>query len=301
MSIQAKIIKKLMPRLMSGWSEGPIEEQRARQEKSNRFTKLPADTICQPVDADGVLAEWIDAPDAVSGAFLYLHGGAYALNSINTHRELVARLTHATKLRGLAIDYRLAPEHPHPAALEDALAAYRWLLTEGFTPSQIVIMGDSAGGGLALATLIALRDAGEPLPAGAICISPWVDLAHTGASIQSKAKADAILDIDSLERYAGYYAAGQDRKRPLISPLYADLSGLPPLLIQVGSDEVLLDDSVRCAENARKAGVDVTLNVWDGLFHAFPIIAFLPETKEAVENIAAFVARLEMADNLIKS
>lgn len=297
MSIQAKIIKKLMPILMSGWSDGPIEAQRARSDRSSRFFKLPTNTSCQPVDADGVPAEWIDAPDADSGVFLYLHGGAYAINSINTHRELVARLAHATHLRGLVIDYRLAPEHPHPAALEDALTAYRWLLTQGFAPSQIIIAGDSAGGGLALATLIALRDAGETLPAGAVCFSPWVDLAHTGASIQSKAKADPILSFAILEMYATYYAAGQDRKMPLISPLYADLSGLPPLLIQVGSDEVLLDDAVRFAENARKAGVDVTLEVWDGLFHVFHTVSFLPETMQAAENIARFVARLDMADN----
>jgi len=290
-SLQAKIAKGLLRLQFSGWSEGTIEEQRAKQEKPARFARLPADVRCQPVSANGVAAEWIETPNPNSGVILYLHGGAYALGSIKTHREFVARVVRAAQVCSLAIDYRLAPEHPFPAALEDATTAYRWLLAQGVAPSQIIIAGDSAGGGLTLATLLTLRDAGEPLPAGSVCISPWTDLTLSGASIQTKAQADFILDADSLEMYAKYYAGEYDRKSPLLSPLFSDLSDLPPLLIQVGTDEILLDDALRCAENARQAGVDVTLEIQDEMFHVFQMVSFLPETKYAVGQIAEFVSQ----------
>jgi acetyl esterase/lipase len=289
--LQAKIARVLLRLQFSGWSKGTIEEQRVKQEKPARFTRLPADIRCQPVSANGVAAEWIEGSDPDLGVILYLHGGAYALCSIRTHREFVARLVRAANVRGLAIDYRLAPEYPFPAALEDATTAYRWLLTQGVEPAQIIVAGDSAGGGLTLATLLSLRDAGEPLPAGAICISPWTDLTLSGASIQTKAHADCILDADSLEMYAKYYAGEQDRKSSLISPLFADLSDLPPLLIQIGTDEILLDDALRCAENACKAGVDVTLEILNEMFHVFQLVSFLPETKTAVGKIAEFVSQ----------
>ena len=289
MSIRNKIIKKLISFQMSGWSKGTIEDQRSRQEKTSKYAKLPADIQCQPINADGISAEWISAPGPDLGVILYLHGGAYALGSINVHREFIARLALATKMRCLAINYRLAPEHPFPAALEDATAAYHWLLTQGIDPSQIIIAGDSAGGGLTLGTMLTLRDAGEQLPAGAVCISPWTDLALTGASIQNKAKVDPILDPDSLQMYARYYAGENELTYPLISPLYANLEGLPPLLIQVGADEILLDDAIRFTQKARDAGVDVTLEIWDEMFHVFQLIPFLPETKKAVGSIAEFV------------
>ena len=291
MSLQAKIVKKLLRYQFSGWSEGSIQEQRARQERAARYIKLSADVRCQPASADGVAAEWIEAPGADLGALLYLHGGAYALGLTNVHRDLAARLARATRLRGLAIDYRLAPEHPFPAALEDATTAYHWLLAQGVEPSRIILGGDSAGGGLALATLVALRDAGSPLPAGAVCLSPWTDLAHSGASIRSKARVDPMLSPESSVRYAGYYAGERALTSPLISPLYADLKGLPPLLFQVGTDEILLDDARRCAEKAREAGGKVTLEVWEGMFHVFQTVSFLPETKKAVQRLAEFTAQ----------
>ena len=291
MSIHNKIIKKLVSFQMSGWSEGTIEEQRARQEKTSKYAKLPAEIHCQSINADGISAEWISAPDADLGVILYIHGGAYALGSINVHREFIVRLVQATKIRCLAINYRLAPEHPFPAALEDATTIYGWLLNQGVDASQIIIAGDSAGGGLALGTMVTLRDNGEQLPSGAVCISPWTDLALTGASIQSKAKVDPILDLASLQMYARYYAGENELTSPLISPLYANLKGLPPLLIQVGTDEILLDDSTRFAEKARDAGVNVTLKIWDEMFHVFQLIPFLPETKKMVDSIAEFVSQ----------
>ena len=288
MSLRAKIVKRLLRLQFSGWSQASIEEQRASHEKSTRWNRLPADVHCRPVSTNGVAAEWIAAPNANLDVMLYLHGGAYALGSISTYREFVARLARAARMRGLAINYRLAPEHPFPAAVEDAITAYDWLLAEGVEPSRIIVAGDSAGGGLALAVQVALRDAGKPLPAGVVCISPWTDLTLSGASIQSKAAVDPVLDAGSLERYAKLYARGHDRSAPLISPLFADLSGLPPLLIQVGGDEILLDDAVRCAGRARQAGVEVRLEVWDEMFHVFPLVPFLPETKKAVEYVAGF-------------
>jgi monoterpene epsilon-lactone hydrolase len=165
------------------------------------------------------------------------------------------------------------------------------LAAQGGRPFHIVITGDSAGGGLAMATLTTLRDAGEPLPAGAVCLSPWTDLALTGDSIRSQATADPILDPDSLAMYARYYAGECELTSPLLSPLYADFEGLPPLLIQVGTEEILLDDAVRCADKAREAGVDVTLEIWDEMFHVFQMLPFLHESKRAVEHIAGFVSR----------
>lgn len=291
MSLQARIVKKLLPGQMAGWSDGSIEEQRARQEKGATRMRVPKDVVCQSVMADGVPAQWIDVPGADQGVILYLHGGAYTLGSINVHRELVARLVRATRMRGFGIDYRLAPEHLYPAALNDAVTAYRWLLSQGGDPARIVIAGDSAGGGLALAALVALRDGGDPLPAAAVFISPWADLAGTGGSMRSKARADSILDPADLLARAKSYAGAEPLDSPLVSPLYADFSDLPPLLFQVGTDEILLDDAVRCAERARQAGVDVSLQVWDGLWHVFQMFSFLPETKEAVAKIAAFVSQ----------
>lgn len=291
MSLQARMVKRLLRLQFLDWSQGSIEEQRIRHEKSTRLIRMPTDVQCQPISAGGVAAEWIAAPDAGCGVLLYLHGGAYTLGSINSYRELVARLARAAGLRGLAINYRLAPEHPFPAALEDATTAYDWLLAQGVEPDQIIVAGDSAGGGLVLSTLVALRDAGSVLPAGAICISPWTDLTLSGPSIKSKAHVDLILDEDSLEMYAKLYAGEREPSSPLISPLFARLSGLPPLLILVGSDEILLDDARRCADRARQARVHVTLEVWDEMFHVFPLFPFLPETKKAVGHIAEFISQ----------
>ena len=308
MSIRARISKRVVSLFMSDWSRGTIESQRARQEKNRRLARLPADVRCHSVDANGVSAAWIEPStvetdvradtkadaeaDVKTGAktsvILYLHGGAYALGSVNVHREFIARVAKASRVRCLAINYRLAPEHPFPAALEDTMTAYRWLLSQDIDPARIIFGGDSAGGGLAIAALLTLRDDGEASPGGAFCISPWLDLALTGDSFYGKAKVDPILDPESLRTYAGYYAGNYARTNPLISPLYANLEGLPPLLIQVGTDEILLDDATRFAEKALESGIDIKLETWDSLFHAFHMFAFLPETKIAIEAIAAF-------------
>lgn len=250
----------------------------------------PAGTTVTKVAANGVPAEWTVADGARDdAAIIYFHGGGYAMGSLNSHRGHCARLSRAARAHVLSVDYRLGPEHPHPAAVEDAVAAVRFVRKSGFAPGRTAIAGDSAGGGLTLAALIALRDAGDPTPAAGLCISPWTDLAGTGDSIESKAAEDPMVRAADLALMADAYLAGRDPKTPLASPLYANLAGLPPLLLQVGSAEILLDDAVRVAERARAAGVEVELRVWPDMFHVWHAFAdILPEGQQAVEEMAAF-------------
>jgi acetyl esterase/lipase len=203
---------------------------------------------------------------------------------------LAARLCLASKLRVLLIDYRLAPEHPFPAAVEDAGKAYQWLLASGIAPEQIVIGGDSAGGGLALSTLLWLRERDVALPGATVLISPWLDLALTGPSLHTRAEVDPLCSIEGLRLAASYYLGSTDAKTPLASPLYGDLHGLPPLLIQVGDHEILLSDSTRLAEKAKAAGVDVSLEIWNEMWHVWHgWAATLPEAQQAIERIGAFI------------
>lgn len=258
---------------------------------ASAFGKLPAQVEVAPVTIGSLSAEWIlPAQAAKDKVILYFHGGGYVIGSCEGHRSIVAKVVVGSGVGALLFAYHLAPEHPFPAALEDALAAYRWLLAEGVSPDQIVFMGDSAGGGLCLATLIALRDQGTPLPAGAVALSPWTDLKCTGASLTTNAKADLLSWKGSWTVFSKYYAGENDPGLPWISPLYGDLQGLPPLLIYAGGDEVLLDDSIRFAEKAKAAGVEVTLKVGEGLFHCYPVCAPLfPEAKQAMAEICAFI------------
>jgi acetyl esterase/lipase len=277
-------------------AENPtVEEMRAGFEQMAALFPVAADVDCQTVEAAGLPAEWVAAPGSHPGrVVLYLHGGGYVIGSINTHRSLVARISAASGARGLAIDYRLAPEHPHPAAVEDATAVYRWLLEQGIEPARIAVAGDSAGGGLTLATLLALRDAGDPLPAAGVCLSPWTDLEGSGASAQPGAVDDPLLQYEGLVEMARHYVGEEgDLRDPLAAPLHGDYAGLPPLLIQVGTREILLDDSTRVAERARAAGVDVTLEPWEGLIHVWQMFGALgvPEADEAVTRIGEFVRK----------
>jgi len=267
----------------------PVAKQRAELERHAHWLKLPEQVEVKPVAANGVAAEWLQPVGAaLDQVLLYLHGGGYTMGSCNTHRAMTARIAKASRIRALLLEYRLAPEYPFPAAVEDALAAYAWLRQSGTSPQQIVIAGDSAGGGLTLATLLSLRDAGEPLPAAAICISPLTDLAGAGESLRTRAQADPWLtpEILGLTRH---YMGEHDPRLPLLSPLYADLHGLPPLLIQVGQDEILLSDSTRLAEQAQAAGVEVTLEVWPDMWHVWHLFApQLPEAQQAIHVIGAF-------------
>lgn len=270
----------------------PIEEVRARIESLIGSLPIAPDVTITPVDARGVEGEWVVSDQADAGrVVLYLHGGGYVICSVRTHRELACRLSRSASARLFLPEYRLAPEHPHPAAVDDALTAYRWLLEdEGVDPARLVVAGDSAGGGLTVATLVAARDAGLPMPAAAVCLSPWVDLEGIGDSMTTKAALDPMISAEGLKRGADMYLNGQDARTPLAAPLYADLTGLPPLLIQVGTAETLLDDSVRLAERARAAGVDVELEEWEDMIHVFQAFAgLLPEGQQAIDRVGEFV------------
>jgi len=275
---------------------GSIQEARAVIEFGASRAVLPAGTSVEPVVAGTVPAEWVRAANvATDKVILHLHGGGYTKCSCNTSRLTAAQISAASACSVLVIDYRLAPEHPFPAALEDAAAAYRWLLDQGFEPENIVLLGDSAGGGLGVSTLVTLVANGDKLPCAAVLLSPWADLTGSGESMTTRADADPWMTERECRTSAELYAAGADLGHPLISPLFADLSGLPPLLIQVGTDEILRDDSLRLAENAKGAGVDVTLDVWEGMWHVWHYFApQLPEGVQAIEKVGEFVqARLE--------
>lgn len=250
----------------------------------------PAGVKSAPATVGGVPGEWIEMPESSPDrVVLYLHGGGYVIGSVNTHRSLVARIAREARARCFAPDYRLAPEHPYPAAVEDAVAAYRGLLAGGIDPGRIVIAGDSAGGGLTLATLLSLREAGDPLPAAGVCLSPWTDLEGTGASHADPDIHDPMVNLPGLQEMGRLYA-GASLRDPLASPLYADFRGLPPLYILVGTREMLLDDSLRVAAKARAAGVAVMLETGPGLIHVWPMFGDdVPEAAEAVKNIGAFV------------
>jgi monoterpene epsilon-lactone hydrolase len=268
-----------------------LAELRARYDEIASRHPLPSGINYQPVDAGGVYGEWLSGSNPGNNhVLLYLHGGCYTTGSVETHRELMTRLSIAASMRVLGLNYRLAPMHPFPAAVEDAAAAYRWLLRIGIEPACIAIAGDSAGAGLALAAIITIRDEQLPLPGAVVCLSPWVDLAVTGASMASKAGEDPIVSRDMLLGWGKLYLGDHDPRTPLASPLYADLRRIPPMLIQVGSAEVLLDDSLRLAARASAAGVNATLEVWPDMIHVWhSFAAILPEARQAIERIAEFV------------
>jgi epsilon-lactone hydrolase len=231
---------------------------------------LASDVTIEQVSAGGAPAEWTSTPVAAASAVvLYVHGGGYVIGSLDSHRHLVAEIGRACGARALALDYRLAPEHPFPAPVEDALAAYRFLLASGIKPGRIAIAGDSAGGGLVVAAMLAIRGAGLPQPGCGWCISPWVDLQSTGASMLDNAARDPTVQKAGILDFAGIYLAGADPRSPLASPIHGDLRGLPPLLIQVGAVETLLDDALMLARAASLADVFVDLQVWPEMIHVW--------------------------------
>ena len=288
-------LKTITEMLRARQEEAPPDigfpESRTLFEQMTAAFPPPSDITATPVDAGGIPAEWITAPGASSEQTVYwLHGGGYCIGSINTHRGLLARISAASRARVLAIDYRLAPEDLFPAAVEDAVAGYLWLLSSGVDPARIVIGGDSAGGGLTGATLVALKQDVKPLPAAAVLISPWTDLALTGESLSTKAAADPMITSDGITRVRDAYVGDSNPNDPLISPIYAELAGLPPLLIQVGENEVLLSDSTRLAERTEATGIDVTLEIWPEMIHVWHFFAaMLPEGQQAIDRIGEWV------------
>ena len=247
------------------------------------------------VDAGGAPAEWQTVPGAIENrVLLYLHGGGMILGSPNTHRLLTVALGEATKMPVLSVDYRLAPEHPYPTPLEDCTAVYNWLLSTGIKPENIVIAGDSAGGNLTLTTLIKLRDDETPLPAGAVCLSPSTDYTGSDESFFENAETDPVLADIGLFWWIPAYLAGADPSDPLVSPLYADLKGLPPLLLHASTCEILYSDSTRFVERAKAAGVDAILETWNDMMHVWHMFGLhdLTESKEAIAKIGEFVKKL---------
>ncbi len=276
--------------------ERPQPNPKTVQAMRDRINELgdkmppPADAVIERLTVAGRPAEWVSAPGVDPGRqVLYLHGGGYVIGSLHSHRNLAYGISKAVDGRCLVIDYRMGPEHPFPAAVDDAVAAWAWMLEQGANPARMAIMGDSAGGGLTIATQVALRDKGMALPACSVPISPWTDLEGTGGTITSKAAEDPMLTEEGLHWFADYYCAAPDKRNPLASPLYANLTGLPPMLIQVGSAEILLDDSNRIAAKARSQGVNVTLDVWDRMVHVWHLFApMLSEGQDAIAKLGAW-------------
>lgn len=270
----------------------PLSAQRRAATSLLRPTKATSETEYERVRVGAIPCEWFRRPDSsLERVFLYLHGGGYSIGSIDTHRDLVARIVEASGMQALVPDYRLAPEHRFPAQLQDALACYRWLLRQGFLGSQIVVGGDSAGGGLTLSLLLALRDAGDPLPAAAVCLSPWADLEATGGSMRSNAPHDYV-GRETLLTYADRFVTAKDRRNPLAAPIYGDFRGLPPLLIQAGAVETLLDDAIRVTSRARRAGVEVRLEIEPEMIHVWHAFGNLStNAPRAVGRIGDFARR----------
>ncbi len=277
--------------LASGTRPADLAGRRQRLDGLTARFEMPADVIVEPVDANGVQAEWTRTPAAdPARVILFLHGGGYVAGSIQSHRHMLAQAGREAGTRTLALAYRLAPEHPFPAALDDALTGYRFLLAQGFRPENIVLAGESAGGGLAIATLVSLRDAGTALPACAWCSSPWADLEMSGGTMETKSDVDPLIQAPYLRELAAAYLNGQDPRMPLASPIHADLRGLPPLLIQAGSDETLLDDAIRLAGVAAAADVRTTLQVWPHMIHAWHLFyTELADGRRSLAEMGTFV------------
>jgi acetyl esterase/lipase len=279
-----------------------VELRKQFEEGARKFGSMPADIVATPVNMtiaglpEGLSAEWIhpvtsgNIPAADEKVIFYTHGGGYVTGNCTDHRMHVAKFVKATGISALLYDYRLAPEHPFPAAIQDTLTAYRWLL--GYVLAEnIIIVGESAGGGLCLASLLAIRDKGLPLPAAGVALSPWTDLKCTGDSYRTNASRD-ISTLGSWEVWGSYYVGANDPCHPWISPLYGDLLGLPPILIVVGDHEILLDDSRRFAQKATATGVEMTLSVWEGMVHCFPLLApMFPEATQAWNETIGYIKK----------
>jgi len=293
MSVRAEALR-LALRLLKNRAKGrqvPIETIRRRLQLLEPVVPgPPAGTLTEEIDADGIRAVRITAPQCREDVcVLHFHGGGYTVGTARLYRDFTWRIGAAACASVLYFDYRLAPEHPFPAAIDDAFKVYRWLAAR-LDPRRIAMIGDSAGGGLALGTLYRLRDEGIALPAAVVAVSPWTDLALTGASLRSNAAADPMMNVEMLPSTADGYLGGADARNPQASPIYGDPAGLPPALIQVGSDEILRDDAVRMAARMKRAGCEVEIEIWPRMPHAWHLYArILPEGRKAIANAGRFM------------
>ena len=274
-----------------------IDELRESHVRAAKLIQKPPKSVSvEKARINEINMEWVSHKGASDEkVILYLHGGGYVAGLLSMYHTLCGTLSEVSGMRVLLPEYRLAPEHPFPAALEDALSVYDWLLREGYDAKKIIIAGDSAGGGLTLATTLAIRDEGHPLPAALICLSPWTDLTFSGASHETNAEKSVILYPPNLRPWAEAYLAFADPRTPHISPAFADLKNFPPILIQAGEEEILLDDARMVAERAQAAGVDVTLSVYEGMWHVWQTAGMLlPDARKAFEEIGEFVEGLRL-------
>lgn len=306
-SWRARVIRRITSRFVKGIDTSTVDQahvadMRARLDKIARFLKRAFGVAVEATTVNGLYAEWLRPKKAANNkVLLYLHGGAYLVGSCRTHRQLVSHIARAAGINALVPEYRLAPEHPFPAAIEDAIAVYGWLLASGYDSADIFIAGDSAGGGLTVATLLSLRHAGMPMPAAVVLLSPFLDITASGESAITRADQDPWFDAKDVHIVAdNYCGAGADLKNPLISPVFANVAGLPPALIQVGDDEILLSDSTRFADKMKDAGLDVEIEIWPEMWHVFQLfIGKMPESRRAINRIGEYMrARMPPAEKL---
>jgi len=292
-SLRAKIIRSISSALFKRIDITQVDFEKMRRQIS-RLSKMMVPAFRVQVDVDkinGLHAEWLTPKDRMdSKLLLYLHGGGYVVGGCDMYRQMVSHIARAGRIRALVPEYRLAPEHRFPAAIDDAVATYRSLLGMGIKAEDIIIGGDSAGGGLAVGSLLALRDAGDPLPAAAILLSPFLDATGSGDSMQTRKEQDPLFYPEGLETVVEHYCDPHQRSYPQISPVFADVEGLPPMFIQVGDDEILLSDSERLADLCVAAGIDVELQVWPEMWHVFQMfVGKMPESRRAIEKMGAYI------------
>lgn len=294
--LSSRYVKKIDP------ASADVNRVRERLDKISRYLKRAVGVAVEATTVNGLYAEWLKPRRAREGkVLLYLHGGAYLVGSCRTHRQLVSHIARAAGINAIVPEYRLAPEHPFPAAIDDAVGVYRWLLANGYDPGDVFIAGDSAGGGLTVATLLSLRHAGIPMPAAAVLLSPFLDVTGSGESATTRADYDPWFNVKDMVVVAeNYCGPGVDLTNPLISPVFANVAGLPPTYIQVGNDEILLSDSTRFADKMRSEGRDVEIEIWPEMWHVFQLfIGKMPESRRAIKRIGAYIdARIRTAAEL---
>lgn len=303
------MFRRITSRFVKGINKSTIDpahiaEVRERLDRMSRFLKPAFGVSVEATTVNGIDAEWLRPKGAPEDkVLLYLHGGAYLIGSCRTHRQLVSHIARAAGINALVPDYRLAPEHRFPAGIEDAVGVYRSLLAEGFKPGDIFIAGDSAGGGLTIATLLSLRHAGVPMPAAAVLLSPFLDVSGSGESATTRADKDPWFDARDLVVVADNYCANAgELKNPLVSPVFANVAGLPPTFIQVGDDEILLSDSTRFAALMEEAGLEVQLEIWPEMWHVFQLlVGKMPESRKAIKKIGAYLQARKKSSKPLKA